>query len=312
MRDKKNKIRFILDKGGVNYDIVVSDAYYKRINRGESAVALQNLKNENEIKYSDCGNDERLFFSFIENSFLAEVDEIDKKIGVIDSPIKQVQSITAKCRLYKEYCDRIVEQGLTQIDIEKNEGIEYWPNTEFKRSALMCVMSMYDKCQSAVLQSVCTDTYGRMSGLVDNACQMISASAMLAIGSADKRVINFLARENYDMASGVVKNNAKNLKGVNLDAVKEDFVSTIESEDGIDLEPQEIHIENLRPLSPQEKMHLNNMAERASIKSGMEVGGGRETEPTSSIRLAEATYFTPHNAVMVLKEELDKLNTPVR
>lgn len=314
MRDKKNKIKFIVNIGNRDFSFVVSDSYYKSINGGESATALQNLKDANEIKYADCGNKEKAFFNYISKSFEKETQDIAEKIGVVDTPVKMIQLVTQKCRLFKEYCDRFLEQGLILASI--NFMPEELGREEVARNFLLCVMNMYANCQTTVTKNIINDVRDQAAGLNIAATQMLAASLMLTIGSAEKRTIDFLLSENKFISAEVVdKAMNKSTTSTKIDYKPIKKVAEAEINDEIVNKKAVFEfdsIKNLEVMSPEQENLLKNVAERAFITDGMEVGYNNSNEIVSQELLIKGAYLTPANSILALEDRIGEIGIPTR
>lgn len=291
MSGKRQKIEYKVTIGDRNFSFVCGDGYHRTIANGDATKALENLKEPRTIKCADFKDDTQKFFDFITNSFVYDYNSIPQDASIVDQ-------LTAECKLLYDYSNQLQECGLSfanlrQLDIDKE-----LKDTVTRRS-LCFAMEMYNICQNDIARTIFNDTFNTREGIINNSIEMATCSVLLAIGSTDRRVIDFLKRENFTTSKTVVdsmKNrwldeDKNKYESRWLPSVKEEIFSEINENSIEDFE----EIDNLNPMTDAEKKYLKERAGHGFVANGMEVTEKNTGDFVSREQQVMGTFLTPVN-----------------
>jgi len=319
MRDKKNKIRFIVNINGKEHSFVAGDEYYKKHMNYQPATALEMLKERDGIKYIDLKDDTEKFFDYILQSFGEEYRKNIKKIVglspdeklsdnalrvAFQNPTKRTEILTAGCKLYKEYTEQFVEEGLTVMDL-KHENSGY----DICSSATGCIAGMAEICSDYLVQSMYEDANDVSSNLHVSVSMMLAASEMIAIGSDDHRVADFIRQNMFCSSDRYIKENYDTWKA----SEREDFEKRVRPEIFDDLDPLLYNegkdvflLDDLKEMDEAKREFLRRGAERAFSDEGEEFMSESCPNPMTKEMRCKNLYHTPVGAVDSLEGRIEE------
>ncbi len=322
MRDKKNKIRFIVNINGMEHSFVAGDEYYKKHMNYQPATALEMLKERDGIKYIDLKDDVEKFFDYIKESFDEEYTKIMKKIAGVEpnkklsdsvlrvalqDPTKRTQILTAGCKLYKDYAEQMVEEGITLMDLIHDKS-----GSKTCQYATDCIIVMGEKCSEVLLQSLYEDVKDTASNLHVSVSMMIASSEMIALGSDDHRVANHIRQTMFCSADRCIQGNCDTWKSDE----REEFENVWRPEILGDLEEKLYNedvdifqLDDLKVIDDEKREFLLKGAERAFSDEGAEFKSEKNPTAMSKEMRCKNLFHTPVGAVDSLEWRIEEFES---
>lgn len=308
MSGKKQKIEYRVKVGDKNFSFVCGDGYHRTLANGDATKVLENLTEPRVIKYADCKDNMDDFFDYIANSFFYEYNSIPKDASTVDK-------LTAKCKMLYDYCNQFQENGLSFSQIQQsdlNSEDKYF----FGRKALVCIMSLYSACQYDIDKTIFDDIYSKDERIINNSIEMAACSAMLAIGSTDRRVVDFLRSENYHIGKEVVKN-TQNVTSLwskeDKQLYNEKWLPDAENEVYSNVNKDSIEnfeeIKNLKPMTENEKYDITNRAKRGFVANGVDVTEHDECIYADKEKRVLGVFYTPVNIIERVYDDINLKNS---